>query len=243
MRGSDFEASASFALVIHDVAPVFRPQLEIIRNAVAPLVADRVSAAVVPCWHGCPLGESPGDVDFLDFVAQGFGEILLHGYTHQQDRPGLISYLSGRSNELSGLTENETRDRLAKGRERLGRLMSSPIAGFVAPAWRLGRASPEVLSDLGFEYVVGFGSGRFFSGPSIPLATWSWDWGILPGLGWLGERLGASARAVRPASLPCVVIHPLDVDRRWLPRCLRVVERLLAEGRTPTLFSEIVGTS
>lgn len=235
------ELSASFALVVHDVTPVFRRQLNLILGAVNPLVGDRVSAAVVPCWRGNPLGEAAGDVDFLEFVSKGFGEILQHGYTHHHDGHGLISYLSGRSNELRGLTEHDTRARLAKGRERLRRLMRTSIAGFVAPAWQMGRASPDLLRDLGFRYSLGFSSGLVFGGPTTPLATWSWDWGILPGSGWFGAWLGTCALAIRPRSLPCVVIHPLDVDRGWLPRALRLVEQLRSEGRSPVLFSEILG--
>jgi len=240
MGGHKLEASRSFVLVVHDVAPVFRRRLNQIHKAVSPVVGDRVSAAVIPCWRGNPLGESVGDAEFVDFVAEGFGEVLQHGYTHHQKRFGLISLLSGRSNELSGLTERETRERLAMGRERLGRLMGGTIAGFVAPAWQTGRASAKVLGDLGFDYAVGFGSARVCGGPTIPLATWSWDWGVAPGLGRCGGWLGACVGAVRPAAVPCVVIHPLDVDRGWLPSCLRVVDRLRELGRSPVLFSELV---
>ena len=43
------------------------------------------------------------------WVAHQFGEILLHGWTHQREAGyGMVSYLTNRSDEFTGLTADET---------------------------------------------------------------------------------------------------------------------------------------
>ncbi|AMV36342.1 hypothetical protein VT85_02810 [Planctomyces sp. SH-PL62] len=229
----------SFAVVVHDVAPAFLGRLVAIHRALAPRLGDRISAAVVPCWRGTPLGVGGSDAEFVRLIDEGFGEVLQHGCTHLQDRPGVISLFSGRSNELSGLSTAETRARLERGREILRRRLRSPVAGFTAPAWQAGRATTDELSRLGFEYLVAFGAIRFARKPPIPLTTWSWDWGVVGPLGRVGEWLGDGLAALRPDASPCVVIHPADVDRGYLPRSLGVIDGLLRAGRVPVLFGDL----
>ncbi len=96
------------------------------------------------------------------------------------------------------------------------------------------------LGGCGFRFIATFGAIRAASGPTIPLSTWSWDWGVLGWLGRVGQRFGDVSWRVRPATLPCVVVHPVDVDRGYLPRVLEVVDRLLGLGRTPGLLSEFL---
>jgi hypothetical protein len=234
---SDF--SRSFVVVVHDVAPIFFRQLVTISHALAARVGDKVSAAVVPCWHGVPLGRGEGDMELLGLVERAFGEILQHGYTHRQERSGVLSLFSGRSNELSGLPATTTRTRLEGGRALLRHLLSAPIAGFVPPAWQTGCATSDELARCGFEYLVTFDAIRFVGLAPIPLVTWSWDWGIIAPLGRVGEWFGDHNFTLRPDALPCVVVHPIDVDRGYLPRCLGVIDRLERLGRTPVLFSEL----
>jgi predicted deacetylase len=227
-----------FAVVVHDVAPAFLPQLARIAEALAPRIGRQLAGAVVPCWHGRPI-EGPGG-GFGRFVTGAFGEVLQHGYTHRQDRPGVLSLFTGRSDELVGLPREEVRRRLGLGRELLRRALGVAPAGFVPPAWQVGRATAEELGGCGFRYLATFGAIRAASGPTIPLATWSWDWGVLGPLGRVGQRFGDVSWRLRPATLPCVVVHPADVDRGYLPRVLEVVDRLLGRGRTPGLLSEFL---
>jgi hypothetical protein len=53
------EIHRRFAVVVHDVAPAFLPQLARIAEALAPRVGRQLTGAVVPCWHGRPI-EGPG---------------------------------------------------------------------------------------------------------------------------------------------------------------------------------------
>ncbi len=227
-----------FAVVVHDVAPAFLPQLATIAEALAPRVGRRLAGAVVPCWHGRPIEGQGGG--FGRFVTGAFGEVLQHGFTHRQDRPGVLSLFTGRSDELLGLPLEEVRRRLGLGRELLQRVLGVAPAGFVPPAWQVGRATPAELGACGFRYLATFGAIRAANGPTIPLATWSWDWGVLGPLGRVGQRVGDVSSRLRPATLPCVVVHPADVDRGYLPRVLEVVDRLLGQGRAPGLLSEFL---
>ena len=190
-----------FVVVVHDVAPVFLPQLARIAEALAPRVGRCVAGAVVPCWHGRAI-EGPGG-GFGRFVTGAFGEILQHGYTHRQDRPGVLSLFTGRSDELAGLSREEVRRRLRLGRELLRRALRVAPAGFVPPAWQAGEATTAELAGCGFRYLATFGAIRAASGPTtIPLATWSWDWGVLGPLGRVGQRFGDVCWRLRPATCP-----------------------------------------
>ena len=235
------DLSSRFAVVVHDVAPVHGRQLEAIFKALGPLVGDRLIGAVVPCWHGIELGSATSRVerDWVARVKSACGEIVQHGYTHQQLAPGLISFWSGGANELQGLARAETADRLRRGQAILHRCFGGAVVGFIPPAWWVGRATPAELARHGFRYLVEFAAIRSVEGPTIPLATWSWDWGVVASLGRVGERLGWALARIRPRSLPCVVAHPRDVDRGYLPRIVRVVEELLLRGRTPVTFAEL----
>jgi len=165
---------------------------------------------------------------------------LQHGYTHRQDRPGVISFFTGRSNELSGLTREATQDRLMQGRVALQRALGVAVSGFVPPAWQNGHATSAEVARLGFRYLIGFDSIRPADSPQIPLVTWSWDWGILAALGRVGECFATGCARVRTDALPCVVVHPADVARGYLPRILRVIDRLELQGRTPVRFSDLL---
>ena len=232
------EIGRRFAVVVHDVAPAFLPQLERIAESLAPRLGRVVSGAVVPCWHGHPIDAAPGS--FREIVSGVFGEVLQHGYTHRQDRPGILSMLTGRSDELLGLPREAIRRRLGLGRELLRSTLGVEPSGFVAPAWQLGRATVADLSACGFGFIATFAGIRAVNGPTIPMATWSWDWGVLEVLGRVGHRLGDVCWKLRPSALPCVVVHPADVDRGYLPRVREVVDRLLGLGRTPGLLSEFL---
>lgn len=227
-----------FAVVVHDVAPAFLPQIVKIVEALTPRVGRQLAGAVVPCWHGRPIAGPGGG--FGRLVTGAFGEVLQHGYTHRQDRPGVLSLFTDRSDELVGLGRDEVLRRLGLGRELLRRTMGVAPAGFVPPAWQVGRATLAELARCGFRYVATFGAIKAASGPMIPLATWSWDWGVVGPLGRVGQRFGEVYWRLRPTALPCVVVHPADVDRGYLPRVLAVVDRLLGRGRAPALLSEFL---
>jgi hypothetical protein len=96
-----------------------------------------------------------------------------------------------------------------------------------------------VLVVSGFRYSVGFTGVESTDGERFPLSTWSWDAGVVAPLGVTGEAVGNVLAAVRPEAVPCVVFHPLDVERGFLPRGMALVKKFLAEGRKPVTFENL----
>jgi peptidoglycan/xylan/chitin deacetylase (PgdA/CDA1 family) len=195
-----------------------------------------VSAAVVPHWHGRPVDE-PAQACFQRWSA-GFGEILLHGWTHcRERRPGLISWLTDRADEFNGLSHEEAADRIRRGVAGLEQIVQKPVRGFVPPAWQLPACVNWRACEI--DYVVRFTRIERRLGPPLPLATWSWDWGRFGRLGTLGAWCGGRlAHALRRA-IPVIVLHPADVRRGFVPAALSVIRRLRQQGRTPCLFRDI----
>ena len=52
-------------------------------------------------------------------------------------------------------------------------------------------------------------------------------------------RLGEIQYRFRKSALPCVVLHPLDLERGFLPQIERTVQKLLSAGRQPVLLESI----
>jgi hypothetical protein len=231
--------SGRFAIVVHDVAPGFERHVERIASALGAALTARASVAVVPCWHG--RAWSRADAPLVRRVNEGFGDLLQHGCTHSQARPGLVSWLTCGANEHHGLSRDEIRRRVGRGRAILRRVFGRDVSGFVAPAWVAGRATLDDLACAGMAGVAGFWSIQGANFEPIPLATWSWDWGRFRSLGRAGQCAADLIHRLWPAALPCVVIHPADVDRGFLWNVRRVIDRLEGEGRRPVLISELVG--
>lgn len=227
-----------FCVVIHDVAPVFAAEIKQILDQLQPLLGNRFSAAVVPCWQG----RHPDSDDCRQFQiwAERCGELLLHGWTHhRQHRPGLVSWLTGCSDEFSGMTRSEARLRVTAAQSQMKLIFGAPLSGFVAPAWQF----PGTVADIQeaeIEYLMGFQRLESHLGESIPLATWSWDWGWLPGTSRVGPWLGTVKQACCRAAIPAIVLHPVDVHRRRVTHALRLIGRFLQAGWQPVLPSSLV---
>jgi len=238
------DARAVFLIVLHDVAPLWWEPLACIVGQLQPLVGKRLAAAVVPGWHAAahPKAESSSfSLKFVEWVASEFDEILLHGYDHHQKESGdLLGLLTGRANEFTGVTISESVDRLQLGQALMVKYFGKPAAGFIPPAWQWGPITPNLLAKCGLQYGVGLNGIEPVRGGRAPLATWSWDWGILAPLGYLGEGLGHLMATVRPQAIPCLVFHPLDVERGFVKHGLHQVKRLLREGRQPVTFRQLL---
>lgn len=231
------ERERRFYVVLHDVTPRFAPQIEAVVGALVPLIGERIAAAYVPCWDG--RNSSPDDRPFLEFVQNSFGEILLHGYTHRRENGrGLVSLLTRGDDEFNGLTDAETDSRLAGGQQAMQDLFGRPAEGFIAPTYQHGRLTSSRLARHGLTFDVGFRRIAFSSGEMIPIATWCWDMGRVRALGVGGHWYGNVRSRLHPGHLPTLAVHPVDVDRRFVPRIIALVERLLSEGRRPLLVSE-----
>ena len=203
------------------------------------MVGQRVAGAVVPCWRGWPITD--GQPWFTEMIARQFDELLLHGYTHYNDRGlGGVGLLTGRCDEFNGLDPQSAERRIASAQTVLAEVFSRPVLGFVPPAWRPGPVTLEMLARQGLFYCVGMHQVVFTTGSHIPLVTWSWDCGVIAGLGYLGELYGSLSNTVRRRALRAVVIHPLDVDRGFLQRALERIALLVNQGCQPVLMADFL---
>jgi len=233
LHGSD---PRPFLVVVHDVCSLFEQETLEIIGALNPMLGQRVAAAVVPNWRGRAIE----DAQFCESLIDHFGEILLHGWTHQRESGGgLISLVTRGSDEFAGLTASDACRRLMIGKDRLQGLLGRRVAGFVPPAWQRGPIDCELLQRMDIDFLIGYREMRWADGYSIPLSTLTWDVGRFAALGLVAEWIGQIQHRYSPKSLPGVAIHPIDVSRGYLPRIVGVVKHWLAEGRVPVLPSTL----
>ena len=197
-----------------------------------------MSAAVVPCWGGVPITER--DRPFLKRVRDEYSNILLHGYEHfRPSGRGLVSAIAAGKDEMNGLNPSETDRRLAAGQEILARCLGQPATGFIAPSYQIGFATPERLAQFGIRYTVGYSRVVTSTGQRLPLSTWVWDVSPVRLFCRAGYRLGDLQYWLRKHALPCVALHPLDLERGFLPQIERTVRKLLHAGRQPVLLESM----
>lgn len=221
--------------MLHDVAPIYAEHVATFTRSMAPLVGNTMSAAFVPCWAGVPLAEK--DRPFLDRVREEYADILLHGYTHFRPAGGgIVSAIADGKDELNGLDPAETDRRLEAGQEILAKWLGKPACGFIAPTYNIGHATPDRLARFGIHYTVGYNRVVTSTGQSLPLASWIWDVSPIRLLCRAGYRLGELQYRFRKSALPCVVLHPLDLERGFLPQIERTVKKLLDAGRQSVLL-------
>ncbi|MEZ6133385.1 MAG: hypothetical protein R3C53_00610 [Pirellulaceae bacterium] len=216
-------------IVIHDVAEPFLDQIECVLRLIRPLVGTAFACAVVPNWHG---REHSQHERLVNAIAD-CREILLHGLTHRRDHPGgVVSALTHRSDEFGGLEIAAIQARIDLAKCRIQERFRRTTTGLVPPAWQL----PVRASQLqGVDFVMRFGRLESCASPSLnrPLSTYSYDWGRCGWAAWASGFLARVARYIHWQAVPCVVIHPIDVTRGWLPHINRNIENLLASGFEP----------
>ncbi len=226
--------------MLHDVAPIYASHVATFTQAMAPLVGNAMTAAVVPCWAGEPLAER--DRAFLERVREEYANIVLHGYEHFRPAGGgMVSAIADGKDEMNGLDSAETDRRLTAGQEILTRWLGQPARGFIAPTYNIGLATPERLARFGIEYTVGYGKVVTSTGQQLPLSSWVWDVSPIRLLCRLGYRLGEVQYRFRRRALPCVVLHPLDLERGFLPQIVKTVQKLVRAGRKPVLLEPHAG--
>jgi predicted deacetylase len=222
-----------FFTIVHDVAPVFQREISTILRLLAPLVGRQVGAALVPCWHATAL-----DLDFIRRADRDFGELLIHGLTHRRSAPrgGPRAWLTRGADEFGGLDCNRACARVRQARRIMVGVLGRETGGFVPPAWQMGALSPAALARSGIRYCLGMRNLILCeSGSTQRLATWSWDAGRWAWAGYAGHALGVAARVIDRAAVPCVVVHPADLARGFVPCALALIRNLLAHGLRPVL--------
>lgn len=224
-------------VVIHDVSSVFLSELDYIVGKLEPLLGRRISAAIVPRWHGT--GGCQSNAGYCDLLMK-FSEKLLHGWTHQSEgrlRP--LSLLTDSADEFWGLDETAILNRLELAQADFQELTGQYAEGFLPPAWQL----PISASRLPLlKFVMRFGCLEPCRRDFIirPLATSSWDWGQIGWLGYPGEWLGSILRRSRRSAIPCIAIHPIDVRRGYFAHAVGLIESLLRIGYRAATASELM---
>jgi len=235
---SPVDFSRTFCVMLHDVAPLYEAHVAQFTETLSPLIGNVMSAAVVPCWGGQELTER--DRPFLERVKREYANIQLHGFEHfRTNGSGWVSKIADGKDEMNGLDEAETDRRLEEGQKILTRWFGEPAKGFIAPTYNIGLATPERLARFGMHYTVGYGKVIASAGQQLPLSSWIWDVSPIRLLCRLGYRYGQLQYRFRRQALPCVVLHPLDLDRGFLPQIERTVKRLLRAGRQPILLESL----
>jgi hypothetical protein len=244
--------SRRFLVCIHDATPAYARETGVMIRDLAPLIGRRLSFGVVPNWYGAwPLAADPG---YCRLVQDSSEELLLHGYFHHRQPPriardarsdgrpgrqrgGLATLLTKSSDEMNGLSPEETHHVLDCGQRVFSEVFGAPARGFIAPAWQPGHVRPGSAHASGLDYVLGFFSLESHAGARIPLATWAWDCGRWTWLGHVGHAVGSVLQSLD--RVPALAIHPRDLERGFWPAIMRRTHELIDAGfepSTPTML-------
>ncbi len=228
------EAPRAFTVCIHDVSPESALAIERLASGVRSRLGDRFGVAVIAGRL-----EGPGSQALARLrAACGRAEVLAHGLHHlRAPAPSLYSWATLRSDELVGLGAEETRRRVALARRRLEELWDTDVAGFVPPAWRYGEATMDLLAGEGYGYALGLTRLRR-ARSSVGLATLSWDPGRFAEIAW-GLELAGVLLGRLSSRVPCVVLHPRDLERGLEGRAFAHIDALLRRGFSPLRPGEL----
>ncbi|HVM23711.1 MAG TPA: polysaccharide deacetylase family protein [Sphingomicrobium sp.] len=218
---------------IHDVSPRFESEVDRLLDLLAPHVGSRLAMLVVPDhWASSPLDPASPFAARLRAWADAGIEMFLHGFVHRDDSPhrDLASRLRAKTmtageGEFLGLSREEARERITRGRGLIEQITGKPIAGFVAPAWLYGRGTMDALADCGVriaeDHLRIWSPAERRSLARGPVITWA---------SRTPARLASSlvsAAALRRLPMPVlrVGVHPPDIRH---PSLVGSIHRTLA---------------
>jgi len=230
--------TSEFIISIHDVCPKTSSLILRILDNLNPLVSSTLSIGVVPLPYHKPWKNE--DDSFVHELKGRTREILLHGYTHKRKpNKNPFSFLIENSDEFSGLSTHETDHLLGQGQQVIKKRFGQAAKGFVPPGWQPGNITSHILLKHGFNFIITLSRMGTAIGHQVPLAHWSWDCGRMPFSGYLGEAMGSVFWACHRNAIPCIVLHPKDIERGFLTRSLGTIRRFLEKGYQPVTFSTV----
>ena len=223
-----------FLVCVHDATPAYARETRAMIRDLAPILGCCLSFGVVPNWHGkWPLTAHPG---YCRLLQDASAELLLHGFTHRRLRGwSPLTWLAESSDEMNGLTHEETRHIVQRGQRMFTDAFGRPARGFLAPAWQVGHVRP----GEGLEQVMGFFSIESATGRKVPLATRTWDCGRWGWLGHVGHGLGYLSHSFE-RGVPVLAIHPRDLERGFWPAILRLTRELVEAGYEPVTVAGLL---
>ena len=228
---------AQFVVCLHDVFPQHGGAILRLLDQLQPWVGTRISVAVTPCAFGRPWTDEDGAL--ARRVQALSHELLLHGFTHQSTTSRWLSRHIEHADEFHGRERREAEGRIRSGLQMLRQQFTRTVRGFVPPGWHMGPITARSLRECGLDFAVRWTAVETVSGWRQPLATLSWDCGPVRATGYAGELFGKMT-AMLLRGVPCIVVHPRDLERGFLPRIIRCLRKLLDAGRRPTQFAELI---
>jgi uncharacterized protein len=224
-------------VAIHDVAPATWPECQQLVKAVRAVADIPLTLLVVPHFHGSAV-RAPAFELALDGLLEKDHELALHGYTHVDTGAppaSLRARLQRRlftqaEGEFAAIGSAEARKRIELGLAWFA-VRGWPVAGFVAPAWLLGRDAWPALRSYAFTYTTTLAhmhllqAGRKVWAPALVYAARNKTGRLLSPV-----VASAATRAMVHAPLLRLALHPRDAR---YPRLLRhmqgMLESLLAQ--------------
>jgi predicted deacetylase len=235
----------AWSVSIHDVAPATWPECLRLLELLAPW-SIRVTLLVVPDFHG--RGRSDHDPSFIAALQRrvsGGDEVVLHGFTHRDDAPAPRTLrdwwrrrvITDSEGEMAALGQAEAAARIASGIALL-RSAGLPPAGFIAPAWLIGRGARAALARSGLGYtstrdeLVALPGWTTVTAPSLVYSTRSRLRRLVSRV-WNARRL----RLFAGTPLVRVALHPADARHPAVLGHWTSVLSALAADRSPVLES------
>jgi predicted deacetylase len=212
-----------------------------------------VTLLVVPDFHRQgSLDRSRGFCRAIDARLEAGDEVALHGYYHLDDSraPRALSdwflrrVMTAAEGEFAAIASDAARERLSAGLTML-HAQGWPVHGFVAPAWQLGAAAQQVLTEFPFEYttsrteVCKLPQWRAYRSPSLVYSVRSRArrWLSRYWNDYLADRQAAE-RLLRISLHPADASYP-EVMQHWL----RLIAAAAQERQVVTKRAWVAGQS
>ena len=232
---------------IHDVAPRFEREVDILAAEIEPFAGRKFAMLVVPNhWASSPLrAGTPFAARLREWSESGI-ELLLHGFTHRDDRQhrGLdrlrARHLTAGEGEFLGISRAEAAKRIADGKALIEDISGREISGFVAPAWLYGAGAHAALEASRLRVaedhwrVWNPADGRRLArGPVITWASRS--------KARLVSSLMAAAvlRRLAPQQMLRIGVHPGDAGSPAILRSIHATLASAARNRQPAQYREL----
>lgn len=144
---------------IHDVSPRFDAEIEVLADHLSSLLeGPRFAMLVVPDhWGQAPLAGNTGFQGKLRRWSESGIEMFVHGWFHKDatEHRGFAAFkarhMTAREGEFLGLSYEDARRRMLRGKDLLEDIIGRPAAGFIAPAWLYGAGARTALAECGFS--------------------------------------------------------------------------------------------
>jgi predicted deacetylase len=237
-------------LSIHDVGPRFEAEVDRHAERFAAAGAGyRYAMLVVPNhWGEAPLAGSAFGTRLRQWASLGV-EMFVHGWFHRDEarHGGQLNRLRARhmtagEGEFLGLDMQEAARRMNDGRKLVEDIIGAPVAGFIAPAWLYGDGARKALAQSGFPIaedhmrVWSPATGAVLArGPVITWASRS-----RPRI--LSSLLAAQVlrRALRPAPVVRLAVHPGDIHVAALGRSIDATLAQLMKSHQPAHYHDLL---